>query len=163
MIPKGTRLLARREDKGSSRSRLLQVGIPWSVEEFLGCAVQAEHPFDSDELLDTDVSRAVASIATAGIQATAKHREECLAYYRGRAQQLDKEESVLRASLPGDVREILADKKLLLFREMCADAEVGDNQLFFDMCNGFPIVGEQSPSGVFQHKSAPPRISLKHS
>ena len=41
-----------------------------------------------------------------------------------------------------DVRRVMEDKNLLLFREVMADAGVVDQDLFSDMCQGFRLTGE---------------------
>ena len=54
-----------------------------------------------------------------------KFRAQQLRKYTERAAQLSSEESQLRNSLDPDVRRVLEGKRLLLFKEMAADAKVG--------------------------------------
>ncbi|CAE7775427.1 unnamed protein product [Symbiodinium sp. CCMP2592] len=58
------------------------------------------------------------------------------------------------------VREIMGNKKLLLFKQMLKDAGVPDERLFEDMVQGFRLTGPLEPSGLFPPKYKPAVISV---
>ena len=80
-LPVGTRKL--RERQGVKPGQLeVEVGVPWSVAEFTAFAEKCLHPFDHEDRVDRDVAEAAQRTADLGIEATKRHREETLAYYR---------------------------------------------------------------------------------
>ena len=55
----------------------------------------------------------------------------------------------------------MATKRLLLFKEMMADAGVVDPLLFEELCNGFRLVGDLSPSGQFPPQWKPAVLGIE--
>ena len=80
--------------------------------------------------------------------------------YRRRKEALKAEEEALHMSMHPDMRQVMGTKKLLLFREMLADAGVQDSHLFEDMAHGFRITGELQPSGQFPAKCKVAALSV---
>ena len=78
-----------------------------------------------------------------------------------RAADLAPAEVELKATLDPDVRNILADKRLLLFKEMAQEAGVGDDGLFDELTKGFSLTGAMSESKQFPTKLKPAMISVK--
>ena len=148
-LPIGTRLLRSIDEGGEGRSFRIQVAIPWSVGEFTEEATKVLHPFDATNAINDDVSRAVFQVATLGIAATESFRLKQMAHYFKRAIALTEDERKLKAGLSKSAATLLNKKKILLFKEMWADAEGDDPTLVADLTNGFLIAGEAPASGAF--------------
>ena len=76
-----------------------------------------------------------------------------------RAAELALEEDRLKASLDPDVRAVLQGKRLLLFKEMAEQANVGDETLFQELISGFSLTGHMPESKQFPAKLKPALIS----
>ena len=59
------------------------------------------------------------------------------------------------------VEEVLAGKRLLLFKTMCEDAGVGDQTLFQELTEGFRLTGRMLESGQFPKKMRPAAITVQ--
>ena len=71
------------------------------------------------------------------------------------------EEKSLRRSMDPQVNEVLAGKRLCLFKQMCDDAGVGDQTLFRELTEGFKLTGRMCESGQFPKKLRPAAITVK--
>ena len=71
------------------------------------------------------------------------------------------EEKNLRQSMDPQVSEVLAGKRLCLFKQMCNDAGVGDQTLFSELTEGFRLTGRMCESGQFPRKLRPAAITVK--
>ncbi|CAL1145179.1 unnamed protein product [Cladocopium goreaui] len=118
-------------------------------------ALTLEHPLDSPHTVDKSNLKAMVFIRDHTKAEVLKFRAQQLRKYTERAAQLSSEESQLRNSLDPDVRRVLEGKRLLLFKEMAADAKVGDEHLFTELTQGFKLTGVMPESKQFP---APPLI-----
>ena len=66
-----------------------------------------------------------------------------------------------KRSLNEDVCRGLENKRLLLFKEMAAEAGVGDEHLFQELVEGFKLTGEMTQSRQFQTQLKPAMISVQ--
>eukprot|EP00972_Heterocapsa_arctica_P015968 2354618-Heterocapsa_arctica.AAC.1 len=57
------------------------------------------------------------------------------------------------------VRDVIADKKILLLQEMLRDAGHPDEHLAADIAAGFPLVGDLGISGAFELRDKPATLS----
>ena len=131
---------------------------PW---EFLDKALTLEHPLDSPHTVDKSNLKAMVFIRDHTKAEVLKFRAQQLRKYTERAAQLSSEESQLRNSLDPDVRRVLEGKRLLLFKEMAADAKVGDEHLFTELIQGFKLTGEMPESKQFPARLKPAMISVQ--
>ena len=60
----------------------IEVGEPWTPEQFTKQALKIEHPFDVDGQVEDSVSQAVFDILVRGREETSSIRKEGMAYYR---------------------------------------------------------------------------------
>ncbi|CAL1131808.1 unnamed protein product [Cladocopium goreaui] len=88
-------------------------------------------------------------------------RAKQLKKYMSRAAQLSEQEFQFKETLDVDVRRVLEGKRLLLFKEMAADAKVGDETLFQELTEGFRLTGEMPQSKQFPAKLKPAMISVQ--
>ena len=56
---------------------------------------------------------------------------------------------------------VLGGKRLLLFKQMCIDAKVGDESLFDELTQGFRLTGTMSDSRKFPKKLKPAGITVE--
>ena len=136
-------------------------GVYFSPEEFIINAQQLRHPFDIPLPLDEANLESIAFILQHGPACVAKHRAEMLSHYVRRAKELQKEEAALHARLDKMLQPVLQSKRLLLFKEMLKDAGVVDATLMDEMCDGFRLIGDLSPSGQFQPQLKPAVLSIE--
>ena len=103
----------------------------------------------------------IAFILERGPAGVAKHRADMLQHYIGRARALQQDEAKLHETLNESIQPVMATKRLLLFKEMMADAGVADPLLFEELCNGFRLVGDLSPSGQFPPQWKPAVLGIE--
>ena len=120
-----------------------------------------EHPLDSPQLVDPNNLRAIRFIRDHDAAEVARFRVKQLKRFSQRAKELADEEAELKASLDVDVRTVLSDKRLLLFKEMASEAGVGDEGLFEELVTGFSLTGSMPQSGSFPTKLKPAQISVQ--
>jgi hypothetical protein len=128
---------------------------------FLQRVQQLTHPFDVPLPLDESNMESIAFILERGPAGVAKHRADMLQHYIGRAKALQQDELKLHKTLDESIQPVMATKRLLLFKEMMADAGVVDPLLFEELCNGFRLVGDLSPSGQFPPQWKPAVLGIE--
>lgn len=163
-VPVGSKLIDTHPviaEGGESGRMKATFGVYFSPQEFVQKALSLKHPFDVPVLLDESNLRSIASTLAAGPFATAMRRVDTLKYYVMRGRELVADEKALHEGLDPSIRPVLASKRLLLFKEMLADAGVDDPNLFADMCNGFRLVGDLHPSGQFAQHWKPAALSVE--
>ena len=131
---------------------------PW---EFFHKTLEVEHPLDSPQLVDLNNLRAIRFIRDHEASEVAMFRVKQLKRFTNRAKELACQESELKASLDPDVRTVLSDKRLLLFKEMAHEAGVGDEGLFDEFVKGFSLTGSMPQSGSFPTRLKPAQISVQ--
>ena len=94
-----------------------------------------------------------------GVDRLVAARETALCKWRRRAAELEDQESELHMAATAEVRGVIAQKRILLFREMLLEAGFPSaHELCELMAKGFPIVGEMVPSRVFAAKVGDPVV-----
>ena len=146
------------EKKVASLSTFGVFRSPW---EFLDKALTLEHPLDSPHTVDKSNLKAMVFIRDHTKAEVLKFRAQQLRKYTERAAQLSSDESKLKSSLDPDVRCVLEGKRLLLFKEMAADAKVGDEHLFTELTEGFKLTGQMPESKQFPARLKPAMISVQ--
>ena len=104
-----------------------------------------EHPLDTPHNVDKCNLKAILFIRDHTASEVVQFRAKQLKKYMSRAAQLSEEEFRFKETLDVDVRRVLEGKRLLLFTEMAADANVGDETLFQELTEGFRLTGEIAP------------------
>ena len=124
-IGKGYGLLSVIKNGRSGLSRI-ELGIPWTTEEFTDLARQCEHPFDKEIRVPPAVAKAMSTIARAGPSGLKKKREETIAYWKVRTAELEKQEKELKERLDPEVARVVKPKAILLFAEMLKSIRYDD-------------------------------------
>ena len=160
-MPPGSKLLWTRVLlDGGIEVREAEYGVYHTPQEFLQEATKVTHPFDSAVTIDGPNLRAIAFTLEHGVRAVSQKRRALLEHYRAIERSLRDQEFALKESMDPAVRRVMGSKKLLLFKQMLADAGVPDENLFNDMVNGFRLTGSLEPSGLFPPKYKPAVISV---
>ena len=151
VIEEFIKMVLQAEEQGAAA--VVEIGIPFSEEEFVQEALVLEHPFDKIELPD-QISKNIATLLTKGPQWVSDFRSRQLARWSERAAALEQEEEVLRAGMHPSVRASASSKRLLLFKEMLIDSGFPNAEsLVTHMAQGFRIGGKVVATGIFpQHK-----------
>ena len=113
MFPPGTRKLNTTKEVGVSESYWVQIGLPWTVEEFTNQALNTTHPFDSEDLSRDELTKAAFRIMTRSRAATKQKRLQTLIYYQQRAMSLEAEERKVHDKMAPDVKHLMKNKKLV--------------------------------------------------
>ena len=147
--------------KGEEEIQISEFGVYRSPEEFLRLAATLQHPLDSPQLVESSNLRAILAIRDWPAADVVAFRAKALKHYMQVAVDLMVEEKSLRQSMDPQVNEVLAGKRLCLFKQMCNDAGVGDQTLFKELTEGFRLTGRMCESGQFPRKLRPAAITVK--
>jgi len=140
---------------------LATFGVFRSPFEFLQNAMSLEHPLDNPHTVDKSNLKAIVFIRDHSKAEVLAYRAKQLRKYTRRAAQLASDENLLKQSLDVDARRVLEGKRLLLFKEMAADANVGDETLFQELVEGFRLTGEMPESKQFPARLKPAMITVQ--
>jgi hypothetical protein len=147
--------------KGEEEIQISEFGVYRSPEEFLRLAATLQHPLDSPQLVESSNLRAILAIRDWPAADVVAFRAKALKHYMQVAVDLMVEEKSLRQSMDPQVNEVLAGKRLCLFKQMCNDAGVGDQTLFKELTEGFRLTGRICEAGQFPRKLRPAAITVK--
>ena len=166
-IPLHSKLISSRvtteigEDDEKKNVSLSTYGVFRSPFEFLQRALALEHPLDTPHAVDKSNLRAILFIRDHPTVEVMEFRTRQLKKYTQRAAQLVSDGQKFKKSLDVDVRGVLEDKRLLLFKEMSYDAGVGDENLFQELVEGFRLTEEMPQSRSFPAQFKPAQISVQ--
>ena len=113
------------------------IGIHRSPEDFVKTALEIGHPGFSENLLPEPMQEAAHFISEHSEQFVATHRSEVLRRIVQKAKDLTSEEAALKSSMSLRRREVLKNKRVLLFKELLVDGGSPDVNLVEDICTGF--------------------------
>lgn len=131
------------------------IGIHRSPKEFIDQAIASGHPGQTTDELPNAMKEAVAFMTEHPIQVVAQHRSEVLRKMIARSTQLADQERALKQNMSTRRQRVLANKRLLLFGELLAEAGSKDSALVEDMCRGFDLTGKLPASNHFSQKFRP--------
>ena len=104
----------------------VELGLPWSVEEFTQEALACTHPFDRDVKVPPAVAKAMVTIAKLGPEGIKEKRSRTLKFWADRKKALEVEEAKIKAKLDPDVSRVIESKSILLFSEMLQSIRYDD-------------------------------------
>ena len=133
------------DDNGSSGS----IGIWWSKMEFLAQAKTLIHPLDRETVVPQHVAGAIFNQATLGPRALIEKRTSCLSWYRSRLASLTQDEENLHKGLHANVEKVVAEKNILLFKEMLSDIGYDDMDVVHLLTCGVKLVGDLPATGIW--------------
>ena len=139
---------------------LAHFGVYRTGEQFVSAAIVAGHPVGNETRLPAPLQEAIDFIADKSCYVVAKSRNATLAFWLNRAKALHAEELKLHASLPTSLREILAPKRFLLWREMMAFYGYHDIEVFDEVVAGIDLAGPVIPVQSFDPCFKPAKVSV---
>ena len=92
----------------------LKDGVFLEPEQHIQRALTLQYPMDASASIPDMLKRAVFRMLTTEPHMLAKERLEMLKLYKSRAEQLQQDENMLQAGLPGHVQQVAKGKRLLL-------------------------------------------------
>ena len=145
--------------RGDSSQTDLALGIFRSPDQFLLEAMKLRHPFDCRDTLSPAAFKAMAVTIRHSRQQLRDMRENVFRHYECRASALAPREQELHDAMDPSRGKLVADKKILLFAEMCKDAGVHDSGLVDILANGVSLVGTPTSTDQFEEEIRPQAIS----
>ena len=91
--------------------------------------------------------------------ARATHKQASSVSLPARARALEEEERTFKQSLRAEVAQILAPKRLLLWRELLQQFECPEPEVFNLVTSGITLTGEVECSGLFNSVNRPAAMS----
>ncbi|CAE6967752.1 unnamed protein product [Symbiodinium sp. CCMP2592] len=158
-IPPGSRLLRIVCDRGVVGAKQVGSlsGVPSSVtfgiyrteHEFVAQALHIDHPFDLCVAVPDFMLRALAFTLKEGPVGVMKHRLNLLQQWTSWKRELSSAEAELHAAMDPGVASVMKGKNILLLEKIASTFGWPDTEVFEHLKHGFPLVGESSPSGIF--------------
>ena len=121
--------------------------------------MKLRHPFDCRDTLSPAAFKAMAVTIRHSRQQLRDMRENVFRHYECRASALAPREQELHDAMDPSRGKLVADKKILLFAEMCKDAGVHDSGLVDILANGVSLVGTPTSTDQFEEEIRPQAIS----
>ena len=160
-LSKGHRVLSLIKD-GKTGEGTAEIGMPWTTEEFVQQALQCDHPFDRRVRVPPAVAKAMAYIAREGPVGIKEKRERTIRYWEKRRSELEAGEKVLKQRLHPDVRSVVGEKNVLLFKEMLEYIRYDDLAVVELLTTGIPIVGQLERTGIWPpDPTKAPKVSMR--
>lgn len=134
-------------------------GIQWSEDEFVSAAVQLGHPKSFLKALPIELKKVIQQLSMCNDADVICARAAWLQRWVKRANELRAPESNLHMTIDDDGAKVVVNKRILLFKEMLADAGYYDPGIADILKDGVPIVGPVEESGHFSKTFKPALIS----
>ena len=115
---------------------------------------------DMDRYISPAVDAAVKANFCEDASVVSRKRSDTLRRWNLRAQALDGAEARANAHRPAHLRQLLAGKRILLWREILAEIGYPDTAILDEIESGLPLTGWMTPSQVFQQRARPPTMSV---
>ena len=132
-----------------------EFGIRWTPAEFVVQASRVKHPSHLRQLLPCELVSAIQANFSKGEFVLGQERTAAVRRWMAEANSLAASEAELKGQFSANRRAVLCGKRLLLFKQLLAEAGHDDQDLFDNMCVGFDLVGKLPESGVFKRKFRP--------
>ena len=146
--PAGSKLL-RSENRGSS-GFFCVFGVFREPESFVKEALHLWHPFDSLAQLPDYLVRSLFEQLTLGPAELAKTRLNRLQEWRALASTLNDRERHIRSAMHPNVAKVLGRKRTALLETLAERIQWPDRSFFAELREGFRLVGNMQPTGVFR-------------
>ena len=146
---------------GDNGEQLIQTwGSPWSPMEFVEEAVRAGHPSQLDACLPMRFKLLSQKFRVIPLIERCKHRIRKTKFWMDRMASLKSEEMILKANMHKDVRLVLADKNILLWKEMLKAINYEDMGVIEEFTSGTMLVGSAPTTGLWPAKFTPATMSI---
>lgn len=140
---------------------LIKLGVPRCPETFMKEATEAGHPRHALARVSDLMKSTLQEVFLGDPFKIRSKRASFLKRWMKRAVELRADERKLHDNLPDHLQRLLANKKLLLWKEILVDLEYPDYKIVDEICQGFPLTGWAEQSTVFQKQVKSPTVSLQ--
>ena len=168
-IPPGSRLLrvtskqgvvaAKKSDAAAGKPLSVTFGIYRTDHEFMSQALHLDHPFDLCVAVPDFMLKALAFTLKEGPVGVMRHRIGLLQKWTAWKKELMGAEKALHESMEPGVAAVMKGKSILLLEKIAASFSWPDEEVFKHLKEGFPLVGESSPSGIFDVDRKPASLT----
>ena len=131
------------------------VGNRRDPQQFVEAALKAGHPYSPGNLVPDGQRRALAKILIEGPVGISRLRLQFIKKAKELAVELADEEKELHEKIPKHARNIMASKKLALFRRLLQDAGYADLAVVDEMISGVATMGKVSKTGLWRPNLVP--------
>ena len=128
--------------------------------EFVQEAVKAGHPSQLDACLPLRLKLLSQKFRLTPLIERCKHRIQKTKFWMDRMASLKSEEMALKANMHKDVRLVLADKNILLWKEMLKAINYEDMGVIEEFTSGTMLVGSAPTTGLWPAKFTPATMSI---
>ena len=144
----------------SSRGTKINVGDNYDKEvfgifrspcQFVEAALTAKHPIDMSFPLPDVLVKAIVTVINEGPRLTNARRKLQMAKLKRMTVQFKSQEIELHKKLRPELETVLANKNLLLWKQLMQMTGYDDPSLFDEVCSGFRLTGVASTSNEFPH------------
>ena len=136
-------------------------GVPWSEEQFVEQMVQFGHPCMMDSHLPGILRDAVDRYFSMSESERISYRTKRIGSWLKRLKELRCEENELKQEMDGDVRAVLSDKNLLLWKHMLLACDYLDMDVFQEFTQGTELIGDIPRTGLWPAKFQPATITVE--
>ena len=134
-------------------------GIQWTDDEFVKAAAKLGHPKSFLKSLPAELNEVVHRLSSSCDADVIMTRANWFRKWINRAKELTADETSLHASIDEEGSRVVANKRILLFKEMLSDAGYYDPGIVSVLHDGVPMVGPVQESGHFPKTFKPALIS----
>ena len=137
----------------------LHFGIYRPCDQFISAAAWAGHPAGSETRLPGALNEVLNFLSMKSPKEVARHRSDTLKFWLTRAKGLSSAERVLHDSLHPRLQDILAPKRLLLWKEMMEYYHYPDVAVFDEVTSGITLSGAAPDVAFFEPGFKPAKIT----
>ncbi len=124
-------------------------GVWRTPEQSVAASELIEHPIDMQIPIPDLLLRAIATVLESGPQEVVACRAAHCRRLLQRRSELEVDEASLHDGLDSQVRAVLKDKKILLWKELLVETEFADLDIVDEVLGGIKLVGTASTSNEF--------------
>ena len=132
------------KEMAKKAKKLHKIGVQWTPRDFLQQSMQVEHPMCPKQIIPEVMKKAIFHNLVMDNVELAKLRLKAIFMIRNLAAELEEDEKTWKASLESGVREVLAKKRILLWKKLLKMSNYDDMEIVEMIKGGIPLVGEHS-------------------
>jgi hypothetical protein len=140
-------------------SNVLHFGVYRSGAQFAAAAASAGHPAGGEARLPSALREAIRFVSSRPMHEVPQHRLRTLKFWLARGKELAKSEEELHVSLHPSIKDILAPKRLLLWKEMLEHYQYPDLEVFDEVVSGVCLSGTAPTVPFFEPSFKPAKIT----
>ena len=138
----------------------LMCGVYRNPMQFARQTITLQHPFDMCRALPDPALGVLARTLIDGPVSVAKSRLKSILTWKQWKQELEGQEAALHEAMHPDVARVMEGKNLLLLQKIADSLEWPDDNLHQDLVQGFRLIGDEQPSGIFPVEPKPALASV---